>query len=247
MSEKRIIAALDIAGGRVVKGVNFIGHDDIGDPVEIAKRYAEQGADEIIILDIMASYEGRGTTYALIERAARDLSVPVVIAGGIRSLDDFKKAFDCGASKVGVTSAAVADPGLIHEASASFGGKKIVAAIDAKRVGDCWRVFVKGGRENTGLELLEWVKKCESLGAGEILLNSMDGDGTRQGFDIAMTKAVTDAATLPVTASGGCGQVSHVIDVFKQTGCAAALVASLLHYGKATVSDIKREMELNGI
>jgi cyclase len=247
MLEKRIIAAIDIAQGRAVKSIKFEGPADVGDPVELAKRYAEQGADEIVFLDILAYHEGRETVYALMERAASLINVPVVMAGGIRTVEDFRRAFGCGADKVSVASAAVVNPDLLAEAASLFGGEKVVAAIDAKRVGERYHVFIKGGREDTGLDLLDWAKKCENSGAGEIVLNSMDGDGTLQGYDIAMTKAVMSSVTIPVTASGGCGSVSHITDVFKQTGCAAALVASILHYGKATVAEIKEEMIRNGI
>jgi cyclase len=247
VNKKRIIAAIDIANGKAVKSVKFVDTKEVGDPVELAKRYAEQGADEITFLDIMASHEGRGTFFSLIERAARDLPVLISIAGGIRTVDDFRRAIDYGADKVSVTSAIVANPGLITEASEAIGKEKVVVAIDSKRVGDNYHVIIKGGREDTGLDLLDWAVKCESLGAGEFVINSIDGDGTRQGYDIPMTKAVMGCVNIPVTASGGCGQISHVIDVFKQTNCDSALVASLLHYGIATVKEIKQEMERNGI
>ena len=247
MPEKRIIPCLDIMNGKVVKGVNFENLADVGDPVEIAKRYEKQRADEVVFLDIIATHEGRGTNRELFERAARELSIPLTIGGGVRTTGDFRRILSCGADKVSVSSAAVEYPMLISEASAQFGKRRVIVAIDAKKVNARYNVFVKGGRENTGLDLIEWAKKCENLGAGEILLTSMDGDGTRNGYDIAMTAAVVSSVNIPVIASGGCGSIDDIIDVFKQTGCDAALVASLFHYGIATVNDVKLEMERNGI
>jgi len=247
MLEKRIIPCLDIKDGKVVKGVNFVDLTDIGDPVEIARRYESQSADEIVFLDITATHEWRDTHYDMIEQAARGLTIPLTVGGGLKNVDDFHKILSCGASKVSVNSAAVANPELIREASIQFGKEHVVVAIDAKKTEDGFKVFVNGGRENTGLDLVEWAKKCEALGAGEILLTSMDGDGTQGGYDIEMTKAVVECVSIPVIASGGCGSIEHIIDVFKQTDCSAALVASLFHYGKATVGDVKLEMERNGI
>ena len=244
---KRIIACLDIKDGKVVKGTNFVDLADIGDPVEIARRYDRQSVDEIVFLDITATQERRDTHFALIERAARELSVPLTVGGGIRTVDDFRKILSCGADKVSVNSAAVANPELVRQASERFGKRRVVTAIDARRSGNGFSVFVNGGRQNTGLDLLEWAKECELLGAGEILLTSMDCDGVQDGYDIEMTAAVAKSVGIPVIASGGCGCVSHIINVFKQTDCDAALVASLFHYGKATVSDVKLEMERNGI
>lgn len=247
MLKKRIVPCLDIMNGKVVKGVNFVGLTDVGDPVQIAKRYEEQCADEVVFLDITATYEERDSIYELIETAASELSIPLTVGGGIRTIADFRKILACGADKVSINSSAVANPNLISEGSKEFGKQCVVVAIDGKKIGDSYKVFVKGGRENTGLDLIEWVKKCEELGAGEILLTSMDGDGTQNGYDIAMTKAVCDAVSIPVIASGGCGKISDIIDVFEKTNCDAALVASLFHYGHATVNDVKLEMERNGI
>jgi cyclase len=247
MFKKRIIPCLDIKNGKVVKGVNFVDMADIGDPVEYAKRYEEQGADEIVLLDITATYEDRETIYPLIKRIADRLDIPVTVGGGIRTVDDMRKIFDSGASKVSVNSAFVANPELIRQASEEFGKRRVVAAIDSKKVGDGFHVFVRGGRDDTGLDLVKWANKCEMYGAGEILLTSMDGDGTRNGYDIAMTKAVVDNTSIPVIASGGCGKVGDIIDVFKKTNCDAALCASLFHYGIATVGDVKLEMERNDI
>jgi len=238
---------LDIKDGKVVKGVNFVNLTDVGDPVEISKHYEQQGADEIVFLDITATHEGRETVYGLIERAAKELSTPVAVGGGIRSAQDCRKILACGADKVSLSSAAVANPKLIREASLEFGKERVVVAIDAKKVGDRYHVFVKGGREDTGIDLINWAKQCENLGAGEILLTSMDGDGTQNGYDIAMTSLLVKSVGIPVIASGGCGEIEDIIEVFKQTGCAAALAASLFHYGKATVNDVKSEMERHGI
>jgi cyclase len=244
MAEKRIIPCLDIKGGKVVKGVNFVNLKDIGDPVEIAKEYERQGAGEIVFLDISATNEAREAIYPLLERAAGELTTAaIVFGGGIRSLEDFRKAFNCGASKASVNSAAVANPSLIREAANEFGGHRIVAAIDGKGR----NVYIKGGNENTGLDICEWAKKCEELGAGEILLTSKDADGARDGYDIEMTKAVVDSVGIPVIASGGCGRVSDIIEVFRRTGCGAALAASLFHYGMASVGEVKTELERNGI
>ena len=232
---KRIIPCLDTVEGRVVKGVNFVDLADIGDPTQIAKRYEQQGADEIVLLDITATNEGRESMYPLLERASKELSIPVTLGGGIRTIEDFRKAISCGASKVSINSAAAANPQLIAEASAEFGKERIVVAIDF----DGRDVYVKGGQEKTGLDLIEWAKKCEKLGAGELLLTSIGGDGSQKGYDIEMTKAIVDAVNIPVIASGGCGCIDDIIDVFKQTDCDAALVASLFHYGKATVREVK--------
>ncbi|GHT54025.1 imidazole glycerol phosphate synthase subunit HisF [Endomicrobiia bacterium] len=247
MLKKRIIPCLDIANGKVVKGVNFVDLVDVGDPVEIAKRYEQQCADEVVFLDITATYENRDIIYDLIRRAARELSIPLAIGGGIRTVDDFRKILSCGADKVTINSSAVANPNLILKASEEFGKQCVVVAIDGKLLDNQYKVFVEGGRKNTGLDLVEWAKKCETLGAGEILLTSMDGDGTQNGYDIAMTNAVCNSVNIPVIASGGCGSIDDIIDVFRKTNCDAALVASLFHYAMATVSDVKIQMERSDI
>ncbi|GHT43153.1 imidazole glycerol phosphate synthase subunit HisF [Endomicrobiia bacterium] len=247
MLKKRIIPCLDIANGKVVKGVNFVDLIDVGDPVEVAKRYEQQCADEVVFLDITATYENRDIIYDLIRRAARELSIPLAIGGGIRTVDDFRKILSCGADKVTINSSAVANPNLIRKASEEFGKQCVVVAIDGKLLDNKYKVFVEGGRKNTGLDLVDWAKKCETLGAGEILLTSMDGDGTQNGYDITMTNAVCNSVNIPVIASGGCGSVDDVIDVFRQTNCDAALVASLFHYAMATVRDVKIQMERSGI
>ena len=247
MSEKRIIPCLDIKDGKVVKGVHFVDLVDIGDPAEIARHYNAQSADEIVFLDITATTESRDTHYDLIARAAKGLTIPLAVGGGIRSIEDFRKLFAAGASKCSVNSAAVTNSALLSEASAEFGKAAVVVAIDAKKVGDRFEVVINGGQTETGLDLVEWAKRCEALGVGEILLTSMDKDGTKDGYDIEMTRAVVEAVSIPVIASGGCGSVDDIVAVFRETNCDAALAASLFHYGTATVADVKRELERQGI
>ena len=248
MLRKRIIPCLDTVNGRVVKGVNFVDLVDIGDPIEIAKRYEEQGADEIVLLDITATNEERDTMYALLRRAADELTAPLALGGGIRTVDDVGKALECGAAKISINSAAVNNPELIREASERFGSAHIVVAIDGRGR----EVMINGGTKGTGLDIVTWAKQCEALGAGEILFTSMGGDGTQGdgmqgGYDIPNTRAICEAVNIPVIASGGCGCVQDVIDVFRETGCDAALVASLFHYGKATVGEVKAAMKQEGI
>ena len=240
MLAKRIIPCLDVKDGRVVKGVNFVNIRDAGDPVELARFYSDQGADEIVFLDITATHEARKTVADVVERTAEQVFVPLTVGGGIRTLDDFRELLRAGADKISVNSAAVARPELITEAAERFGSQCVVLAVDARSRGDgTWEVVVAGGRKPTGLDLLEWVKKGEALGAGEILLTSMDADGTKAGFDLPMTKAVTEAVGIPVIASGGCGSLSHFAEVFEETGCDAALAASLFHFGELTVPQVK--------
>lgn len=249
MLTKRIIPCLDIKDGKVVKGVNFVGLKDVGDPIELAKRYDMQCADEVVFLDITASYENRDIIKDLIERAASELTIPLAVGGGIRSLDDFRMILASGADKVSVNSAAIANPQLIKDASDEFGSQCVVIAIDAKkRENDSgWDVYVKGGRENTGIDLIEWVTRCEQLGAGEVLLTSMDADGTKAGYDIEMLIAVCQAVTIPVIASGGCGSIQDIVDVFEKTDVDAALVASLFHFHEATVEDVREECRKHNI
>ena len=240
MLAKRIIPCLDVRDGRVVKGVNFVNIRDAGDPVELARFYSDQGADEIVFLDITATHEARKTVADVVERTAEQVFVPLTVGGGIRTLDDFRELLRAGADKISVNSAAVARPELITEAAERFGSQCVVLAVDARSRGDgTWEVVVAGGRKPTGLDLLDWVKKGEALGAGEILLTSMDADGTKAGFDLPMTKAVTEAVGIPVIASGGCGSLSHFAEVFEETGCDAALAASLFHFGELTVPQVK--------
>ena len=248
MLTKRIIPCLDIKNGKVVKGVNFVGLKDVGDPIELAKRYDQQCSDEVVFLDITASYEQRDIIKDLIERGAKELSIPLAVGGGIRTIDDFRMILASGADKVSVNTAAIAHPDLIKEAADEFGVQCVVVAIDAKkRASGGYDVYVKGGRENTGIDLIEWVKKCQELGAGEILLTSMDADGTKAGYDIDMINAVCDVVDIPVIASGGCGSIQDIVDVFKKTNCDAALVASLFHFGEATVEQVRQELRKEGI
>ena len=248
MLAKRIIPCLDVRDGRVVKGVNFVNIRDAGDPVELARYYSDQGADEIVFLDITATHEARKTVADVVERTAEQVFVPLTVGGGIRTLDDFRELLRAGADKISVNSAAVARPELITEAAERFGSQCVVLAVDARSRGDgTWEVVVAGGRKPTGLDLLEWVKKGEALGAGEILLTSMDADGTKAGFDLPMTKAVTEAVGIPVIASGGCGSLEHFAQVFEATGCDAALAASLFHFGELTVPQVKEYLAGRGI
>ena len=248
MLTKRIIPCLDIKNGKVVKGVNFVGLKDVGDPIELAKRYDQQCSDEVVFLDITASYEQRDIIKDLIERGAKELSIPLAVGGGIRTIDDFRMILASGADKVSVNSAAIANPDLIKEAADEFGVQCVVVAIDAKkRASGGYDVYVNGGRENIGIDLIEWVKKCQELGAGEILLTSMDADGTKAGYDIDMINAVCDVVDIPVIASGGCGSIQDIVDVFKKTNCDAALVASLFHFGEATVEQVRQELRKEGI
>jgi cyclase len=240
---KRIIPCLDTKDGRVVKGVNFVNLKDIGDPIELAQEYEKQGADEIVFLDITATNEKRESMFELVRKAAKALNTPFTLGGGIRTAEEFGKALECGASKVSINSAAVNNPDLIRQVSQKYGKDKVVVAIDGKGT----EVYINGGEKNTGMDILEWAKKVESLGAGEILYTSKDTDGVQDGYDIKMTRAVCQAVSIPVIASGGCGKIEDIIAVFKETGCDAALVASLVHYGKATVPEIKDAMKQEGI
>ena len=240
MLAKRIIPCLDVRDGRVVKGVNFVNIRDAGDPVELAKYYSDQGADEIVFLDITATSDARDTVADVVERTAAQVFVPLTVGGGIRTVEDFQRLLRAGADKISVNSAAVARPELISEAAERFGSQCVVLAVDARSRDDgTWEVVVAGGRKPTGIDLIEWVKKGEALGAGEILLTSMDADGTKAGFDLQMTEAVTDAVSIPVIASGGCGSLAHFAEVFEETNCDAALAASLFHFGELTVPQVK--------
>ncbi|HHW24804.1 MAG TPA: imidazole glycerol phosphate synthase subunit HisF [Bacillota bacterium] len=248
MLAKRIIPCLDVKDGRVVKGVNFENLRDAGDPVEIARSYNEQGADEIVFLDITASHENRGTIVEVVERTAREVFMPLTVGGGVRSVEDFRTLLRAGADKVSVNSAALLDPELVARAADKFGSQCVVVAIDAKRrPGGGWSVFRNGGRIDTGIDAIEWAARAESLGAGEILLTSMDADGTKAGYDIELTKAVCDAVKIPVIASGGAGSVEHFIDVFEKAGADAALAASLFHYRELTIAEVKNALAERGI
>ena len=240
MLAKRIIPCLDVRDGRVVKGVNFIHIRDAGDPVELAKFYSDQGADEIVFLDITATSDDRDTVADVVERTAEQVFVPLTVGGGIRTLEDFRQLLRAGADKISVNSAAVKDPGLISRAAERFGSQCVVLAIDARRRPEgSYEVVVAGGRTPTGLDAVEWARRGEALGAGEILLTSMDADGTKAGFDLEMTRAVTQAVSIPVIASGGCGSLEHFAQVFAETDCDAALAASLFHFGELTVPQVK--------
>ena len=240
MLAKRIIPCLDVRDGRVVKGVNFVNIRDAGDPVELARFYSDQGADEIVFLDITASSDGRATVADVVERTAEQVFVPLTVGGGIRTLEDFRQLLRAGADKISVNSAAVKDPGLISRAAERFGSQCVVLAIDARRRPEgSYEVVVAGGRTPTGLDAVEWARRGEALGAGEILLTSMDADGTKAGFDLEMTRAVTQAVSIPVIASGGCGSLEHFAQVFAETDCDAALAASLFHFGELTVPQVK--------
>ena len=240
MLAKRIIPCLDVRDGRVVKGVNFIHIRDAGDPVELAKFYSDQGADEIVFLDITATSDDRDTVADVVERTAEQVFVPLTVGGGIRTLEDFRQLLRAGADKISVNSAAVKDPGLISRAAERFGSQCVVLAIDARRRPEgSYEVVVAGGRTPTGLDAVEWARRGEVLGAGEILLTSMDADGTKAGFDLEMTRAVTQAVSIPVIASGGCGSLEHFAQVFAETDCDAALAASLFHFGELTVPQVK--------
>lgn len=248
MLAKRIIPCLDVRDGKVVKGINFVGIKEVGDPVELAKQYSDSGADEIVFLDITASHEGRSTMLDVVRRTAEVVFVPLTVGGGIRTIDDVRDTLRAGSDKVGINSAAVRNPELINEAAKLFGRQCIVAAVDAKRVDDgSWHVVINGGRIDTGKDLLEWVQELEQRGAGEILLTSMDADGTKAGYDLEMTKAVCDLVNIPVIASGGAGSVDDFADVFAATGCDAALAASLFHYGELTIDEVKDAMRGRGI
>jgi cyclase len=239
---RRLIVCLDVDRGRVVKGTQFVGLRDVGDPVELATRYEAEGADEIVFLDITATHEGRGTTLELARRTAERLFIPLTIGGGIDSVDAMSAALRAGADKVGVNSAAVKRPELLTEGAERFGAQCIVASIDAKREDDGWRVYVAGGRRPTGLDAIEWAAECARRGAGEILLTSIDRDGARDGYDLELTRAVSAAVSVPVIASGGAGQASHVRDAILDGGADAALVAGILHDGTSSVAALKAAM-----
>lgn len=240
MLAKRIIPCLDVSDGRVVKGVNFVNIRDAGDPVALAKFYSDQGADEIVFLDITATSDKRDTVADVVERTASQVFVPLTVGGGIRTLEDFQRLLRAGADKISVNSAAVEDPTLISRAAERFGSQCVVLAIDArKRTDGTFEMVTAGGRTPTGLDAVEWAQQGEALGAGEILLTSMDADGTKAGFDLEMTRSVTQAVSIPVIASGGCGTLEHFAQVFQETGCDAALAASLFHFGELTVPQVK--------
>jgi cyclase len=249
---KRIIPCLDVENGRVVKGVNFVDIRDAGDPVEISMRYNEQGADEITFLDITASHEGRETTVHTVEQIAENVFIPLTVGGGIRSVEDIRAMLNAGADKVSINTAAIHDPELVRRSSERFGSQCIVVAIDAKRVADVdgeprWEIFTHGGRRPTGIDAVAWARRMAELGAGEILLTSMDRDGTRNGFELGVTRAITDAVEIPVIASGGVGNLEHLVEGILLGGADAVLAASIFHFGEYTVPEAKAYMAERGI
>jgi cyclase len=245
---KRIIPCLDVTAGRVVKGVNFVELRDAGDPVEIARRYDDQGADELTFLDITASSDERDLILHIIEAVASQVFIPLTVGGGVRAVEDVRRLLNAGADKVSINTSAVTNPQLVQDAADKYGSQCIVVAIDAKRAGDnSWEVYTHGGRKNTGLDAIEWAKRMQKLGAGEILLTSMDRDGTRSGFDLALTRAVSDAIGIPVIASGGVGGLQDLADGVKTGHADAVLAASIFHYGQHTVQEAKRYMAERGI
>ena len=248
MFTKRIIPCLDVNNGRVVKGVNFVQLRDAGDPVEIAKAYDKAGADELVFLDITASSDARGTVVDMVRKVAENVFIPFTVGGGIRTVDDFKKLLREGADKISVNSAAIDRPELIREAAEKFGSQCVVVAIDAKRRADGgWNIYKHGGRLDTGIDAVEWAKKVEALGAGEILLTSMDCDGTKAGYDLELTRAIADAVSIPVIASGGAGTLEHFYDALTEGGADAALAASLFHYKELEISQVKDYLADKGI
>ncbi len=248
MYAKRIIPCLDVKNGRVVKGVNFVNLIDAGDPVECAKVYDKAGADELVFLDITASSDARETVVDMVRAVAREVFIPFTVGGGIRTVEDFRKILNAGADKVSVNSAALKRPELISEAADKFGSQCVVCAIDAKRRadGNGWEVYLNGGRVNTGKDALEWASEAEALGAGEILLTSMDCDGTKAGYDVELTRAVSENAKIPVIASGGAGTMEHFLDAFRFGKADAVLAASLFHFREIEIMDLKRYLAQNG-
>lgn len=245
---KRIIPCLDVTAGRVVKGVNFLELRDAGDPIEIARRYDEQGADEITFLDITATSDGRDLILDIIEAVASQVFIPLTVGGGVRAVDDVRRLLNAGADKVGINSSAISNPQLVFDAAQKYGSQCIVVAIDVKKAADGrWEVFTHGGRKATGLDAVEWAKKMQNLGAGEILLTSMDRDGTKIGFDLDLTRSVSDAISIPVIASGGVGGLQDLADGVKVGRADAVLAASIFHYGQHTVQEAKRFMADQGI
>lgn len=243
---KRIIPCLDVKDGRVVKGTNFVGLKDAGDPVEIAKRYNDEGADELCFLDITASYEERDTIVHIVEKVAKTLFIPLTVGGGIRSIDDISRLLNAGCDKISLNSAAIKNPSLVEQAANKFGSSCVVVAIDAKKTGNSHNVFINGGRIDTGLDAYLWAKKVAQLGAGEILLTSMDSDGTKAGFDIELTSKISALVSVPVIASGGAGSMEHILDVFR-CGADAALAASIFHYKEIEIKALKEYLSANGI
>jgi cyclase len=244
---KRIIPCLDVTDGRVVKGVNFLELRDAGDPVEIAKRYDDQGADELTFLDITASSDNRGLLLEIIEQVASQVFIPLTVGGGVREVEDVRRLLNAGADKVSINTSAVLNPQLVADAASRFGSQCIVVAIDAKQVGDHWEVFTHGGRNATGIDAVEWARKMVALGAGELLVTSMDRDGTKIGFNLPLNRAISDAVDVPIIASGGVGNLLHLVEGVQEGGADAVLAASIFHYGEFTVRQAKEYMRDHGI
>ncbi|MBQ9442159.1 MAG: imidazole glycerol phosphate synthase subunit HisF [Selenomonadaceae bacterium] len=249
MLTKRIIPCLDVKGGRVVKGTNFVGLRDAGDPVELAKKYDDERADELVFLDITASHEGRGTMVEVAKNCAAQVFIPFTVGGGIRTAEDMRVMLKAGADKISINSAAVKNPEIISDGAKKFGSQCVVLAVDAKRRENSagWEIYVNGGRTPTGLDCLDWVKKAVALGAGEILLTSMDADGTKDGYDIELTRAVSESVNVPVIASGGAGEIEHFYKVLTEGKADAVLAASVFHYGKYTIRQVKEYLKNRGV
>ena len=244
---KRIIPCLDVTNGRVVKGINFVELQDAGDPVEVAKKYNEQGADELTFLDITASSDNRGLIFDIIENVAKQIFIPMTVGGGVRTCEDVRNLLNAGADKVGINTAAIKNPDLVAEAASRFGSQAIVVAIDAKKVDDHWEVFTHGGRNPTGINALDWAKKMVKFGAGELLITSMDKDGTKTGFDNILNKSISESVQVPLIASGGVGNLQHLVDGVKVGGADAVLAASIFHYGEYSIQEAKAYMSKNDI
>lgn len=252
MLAKRLIPCLDVENGRVVKGVNFVDIKDAGDPVEVSKRYNDQGADEITFLDITATSDGRDTTYDMVEKIARSIFIPLTVGGGVRKIEDIRNLLNAGADKVGINSAAITNPDLVNDAAARFGSQCIVVSIDAKRVTKAdgsigFEIFTHGGRKATGIDAIEWAVQMTERGAGELLVTSMDGDGTRQGYDLLLTRTISDLVNIPVIASGGVGNLQHLADGVLKGKADAVLAASIFHFGNYTIQQAKAYMAAQGI
>ncbi|WP_213357047.1 imidazole glycerol phosphate synthase subunit HisF [Enterococcus casseliflavus] len=243
MIAKRIIPCLDVRDGRVVKGVNFAGLKDVNDPVTLARFYNEQGADELVFYDITASAEERGLFTDILQRVASEVFIPLTVGGGINQVADFERVLNCGADKVSVNSAALRRPELIAEGAKRYGSQCVVLSVDVRRVGENWHVFAKGGREDTGLEALAWIRQAEQLGAGELVINSMDTDGVKQGFDLDLLKAVSEITKLPIVASGGAGKSADFIELFQLPNIEAGLAASIFHYGEVKIPELKKQLQ----
>ena len=247
MLKNRIIPCLDVKNGRVVKGINFVELQDAGDPVEVAKKYNEQGADELTFLDITASSDNRGLIFDIIENVAKQIFIPMTVGGGVRTCEDVRNLLNAGADKVGINTAAIKNPDLVAEAASRFGSQAIVVAIDAKKVDDHWEVFTHGGRNPTGINALDWAKKMVKFGAGELLITSMDKDGTKTGFDNILNKLISESVQVPLIASGGVGNLQHLVDGVKVGGADAVLAASIFHYGEYSIQEAKAYMSKNDI